>query len=297
VRGGRARSLHAMADAIPRDLLTLRVFGAVEAHGPGGTFAPGRSRPGALLALLLVNAGRTVSADRLLEELWPHDREPGNPKRLHVNVTRLRQALARIAPDDGPVIRTRPGGYALDIDVERVDALRFEHMLLRGRMALEARDAARAARELRAALGLWRGDAYAGYDYEPFAVPEVRRLEDLRLAAVEDWAQAELEVGAHARIASELEQFVRRHPLRERVRALLMLALYRCRRQGDALACYQAGRSAIVDELGIEPGIELRQLEWAILEQSPALEWAGASLCPAGPLSLPPVASEPAYAA
>jgi SARP family transcriptional regulator, regulator of embCAB operon len=257
--------------------LTFSIFGDFAVVGPLGRFAPGRSRPGALLAILLVNAGRTVSVDRLLEELWPQDALPANPKRLHVNVTRLRQSLSRVAPcsDPAALICTRPGGYAAQIDPRCIDACCFEQLVRRGRMALESADAPRAAADLRGALGLWRGAPYAGYEYEPWAGHEVRRLEELRLGAIEDWAQAELEVGAHARIASELEQVVQRHPLRERLRALLMLALYRCRRQGEALACYRAARRALVEELGIEPGRELRQLECAILEQSPSLEWAG----------------------
>lgn len=267
------------------DDLTLHVFGEFAAVGPRGSFAPGRSRPGALLAILLVNAGRTLSVDRLLEELWPEDAAPANPKRLHVNVTRLRQALSSVAPsgDIAALIRTRPGGYALDVDPARVDASCFEQLVRRGRIALEVGDARQAAGDLRRALSLWRGDPYAAYEYEPWVGHEVRRLAELRLAALEDWAQAELEVGAHARIVCELEQLVRHHPLRERLRALLMLALYRCRRQADALACYQATRRSLVDELGIEPGIELRQLEWAILHQSPSLEWVGSG----SPLPVP----------
>ena len=261
------------------EVISLRVLGEVEAIGPHGTFAPGRSRPGALLALLTLNAGRMMSADRLLEEVWPNESEPGNPKRLHVNIMRLRQGLGRTAPhsDVAALIRTRACGYALEIERDRVDAFRFERLMQRGRTALELGDPQQAARDLRAALSLWRGDPYAGYAYEPFVSLEVSRLEELRLSALEDWAQAELEVGGHARIASELEQIVRRHPLRERLRALLMLALYRCRRQGDALAAYRAGRRALIDELGIEPGAELRDLEWAILAQSPSLEWSGAT--------------------
>ncbi len=254
--------------------LSFNLLGDVEAVGPGGSFRPGRSRPGALLALLLVHAGQTVTSDRVLDELWDDRRDPGSTKRVHVNVLRLRRALATIAPgaDGGALLQTRPRGYVLAVDPERIDSVRFERTAARGRDLLAAGDPRGAARELRGALALWRGEPFGGYGYEPFANAELRHLEELRLAALEDQAQAEIELGHHARTAAELERLIARHPLRERMRALLMLALYRCRRQGDALAVYHATRRALLEELGIEPCRELRDLEQAILEQCPALE-------------------------
>jgi DNA-binding SARP family transcriptional activator len=254
--------------------LELRVLGAVEAAGPAGTFAPGAARPGAVLAILAIHAGEAVAADRLIDELWTSQAGSAGVKRLQVNVLRLRRALAAVAPqaDVAAIVRTAARGYALDLDPECIDAVRFARLIARGRAALDAGAAARASAMLREALALWRGDPYSGFAYESFAVAEIRRLEELRTYALELWAEAELELGAHAAMAPELERLVARHPLRERPRALLMVALYRCRRQGDALATYQAARRALVDELGIEPGAELRALQHAILEQCPSLE-------------------------
>lgn len=250
----------------------FRVLGGLEAVGSTGVFAPGRSRPGALLALLLVHAGQTVTPDRVLEELWPDERGPGSTKRVQVNVLRLRRGLAAIAPGGDALVRTRPCGYVLDVERSDVDAFAFEDLAAAGRARLDGGDMLGAARDLRAALALWGGEPYAGFGDEPFVLAEARHLEELRLGALEDWAQAELELGAHVRIAAELQRLVARHPLRERMQALLMLALYRSHRQADALAAYHAARRTFVDELGIEPGRELRELVQAILEQRPSLE-------------------------
>lgn len=264
-----------------RSSITLRVLGEVEAVGPSGTFVPGRTRPGALLAMLAIHAGECVPVDRIIDELWPAQAAAPAVKRVQVNVLRLRRALAQVAPDIDPaaVVRTRSCGYSLDLDPDRIDAVRFARLVVRGRAELDAGDPRRAAASLREALALWRGDPYADHAYEPFVAAEIRRLEELRACALEGWAEAELACGGHATLAPELERLVSRHPLRERLRALLMVALYRCRRQSEALAAYHAARRALVDELGIEPGSELRELQRAILAQSPALE-----LSPRGPV-------------
>lgn len=257
-----------MDEAAPQ----LNVLGEVEVVGSDGCFRPGRSRPGAVLALLVLHRGETVTPDTLLEALWDDEPDPTRNKRVQVNVMRLRRALARVAPDEGPVVQTRPGGYVLRIDAERIDACRFERGVRAGSALLAGGDPAAAARELLAALALWRGSPYTGYEYESFARADVHHLEELRLTALECWAEAELMLGQHGRIAAELGRLVVRHPFRERLRGLLMLALYRSRRQGDALAVYRATRATLVEELGIEPCRELRELERAILEQRPALE-------------------------
>jgi DNA-binding SARP family transcriptional activator len=269
-------TLHGVDGPAP-GAIELRVLGEVTVTGAQGTFAPGRARPGALLALLAIHAGECVPVDRLVDELWPGHESSQGAKRVQVNVLRLRRALERVVPglDGAAVVRTRSRGYALQVDPESLDAVRFARLVSRGRGELDAGDAARAAGTLRAALALWRGDPYAGYGYECFAAAEIRRLEELRACALEGWAEAQLELGAHATIAAELERLVARHPLREHLHALLMVALYRCRRQGEALAAYQVARSLLVDGLGIEPGLELRGLQRAILAQSPALELAG----------------------
>ena len=164
------------------------------------------------------------------------------------------------------------GGYALAVDAERIDALRFERLVDEGRAALADDDPARAAELLRSALALWRGPALGDLAYERFAQDEVARLEELRLAAVEERIEADLRLGRHVELVAELEGLVREHPLRERLRAQHMLALYRSGRQADALESFRDARRSLVDELGLEPGRELRELEQAILAQDPALD-------------------------
>lgn len=254
--------------------IDIRVLGELQVTGPAGTWAPGDARPGAVLAMLAMHAGEVVSLDRLVDELWTAERAAAGSKRVQVNVLRLRRALAGVAPalDPASVVRTRSRGYGLAIDPDAIDAVRFARLIVRGRAELDAGDPARAAETLREALALWRGEPYADFAYEPFVAIEIRRLTELRAFAFELWAEAELALGEHELLAPELERLVARDPLRERLQALLMVALYRCRRQGEALAAYRAARRALVDELGIEPGAELRSLQRAILDQCPSLE-------------------------
>jgi DNA-binding SARP family transcriptional activator len=274
------RSLHA-----PRaGALEIRVLGEVEAVSRCGTFAPGRARPGALLAMLVIHAGECVPVDRLVDELWSAESPARGAKRVQVNVLRLRRGLAQVAPEvePGALIRTRSHGYSLEIDPDSLDAARFARLIARGRSELDCGDPARGAATLREALALWRGRPYGGYAYESFAAPEIRRLEELRTWGLEAWAEAELALGAHATMVPELERLVTRHPLCERLHALLMIALYRCRRQSEALAAYHRARAALVDGLGLEPGSELRALQSAILGQCPSLE-LGAGFAPVAP--------------
>ncbi len=266
-------SLHRL-HAPPAGAIEIRVLGEVEAAGPCGAFTPGRARPGALLAMLVIHAGECVPVDRLVEELWSTESPARGAKRVQVNVLRLRRGLARVAPqlDPGTLIRTGSHGYSLEIDTDSLDAARFARLIARGRSELDRCDPARGAATLREALALWRGRPYGGYAYESFAAAEIRRLEELRTWGLEAWAEAELAIGAHATLVPELERLVTRHPLCERLHALLMIALYRCRRQSEALATYHRARAALVDGLGLEPGSELRALQSAILDQCPSLE-------------------------
>jgi DNA-binding SARP family transcriptional activator len=256
--------------------IALRVLGELAVDGACGTFAPGRTRPGAVLALLAIHAGDCVPADRLIDELWTAQSPGRGVKRVQVNVLRLRRGIAAVAPriDPAALVRTRSHGYALEIDPERIDAVRFARLVGQGHAQLACGNAAPAAATLRDALELWGGDPYAGYAYESFAAGEIRRLEDLRAVALEDSAEAELALGGHATVSVELRRVIARHPLRERLHALLMVALYRAGRQGEALAAYHEARRVLVGDLGIEPGSELRELQRAILEQSPALDLA-----------------------
>jgi len=222
------------------------------------------------LGVLALHAGAVVSFDRLIDQLWGQAPPPTATKALHGLVSTLRKRLG--PPDDGTtpqVLETRAPGYLLAIDRDQVDANRFRRLVAEATQAPVATKAAR----LREALGLWRGPALDEFAYEPFAQAAIAELEELRLAALEERVEADLALGRHAELVAELEGLVAEHPLRERLRAQLMLALYRCGRQVDALELYRVTRELLVDELGIEPGPALQRLERAILAQDPSLEW------------------------
>jgi DNA-binding SARP family transcriptional activator len=184
-----------------------------------------------------------------------------------VHVSRLRKALGE--PD---VLATSPAGYRLSVDSEEIDAECFERGVAAGRQALPAGRADRAAELLRAALTLWRGAPLAEFAWAPFAGAEIRRLEELHVAALELRVEADLAAGRHAELIAELQQLTTRHPWRERLHAQLMLALYRGGRQADALEAYRRAREVLVEQLGIEPGSELHELNQAILVHDPELE-------------------------
>jgi DNA-binding SARP family transcriptional activator/tetratricopeptide (TPR) repeat protein len=249
--------------------LEFRVLGPLEVRAPTGEVSLGGGRPRALVADLLVHAGRVVPVDVLVDDLWG-ERPPATARHaLQVYVSQLRSAFG--AAGARGVLASRPPGYRLDVDPERVDAFRFECLLAAGREALAADDPAGAAATLREALALWRGPPLVDFRYEPFAQAEIVRLEELQRQAVEDRIQADLALGLDAELVAELETLAGAHPLRERLRGQLMLALYRSGRQGDALAAYRAGREALVEELGIEPGPDVRALEAAMLRQDDEL--------------------------
>jgi DNA-binding SARP family transcriptional activator len=225
-----------------------------------------RQKHRALLAFLALHAREVVSIDRLLDELWG-ERPPATARNsLQNSVSQLRKLLGE------DVLRTRAPGYVLELPDEAVDARRFEGLLAETRtQAPPAR-----AETLRRALALWRGRALADLEFEPFALAEAPRLTELRADAEEQLVAAELELGRHAELVPRIEDLVARHPLRERLRGQLMLALYRSGRQADALAAFRDARRVLVDELGIEPGPTLRALEQAILRHDPALAKADA---------------------
>ena len=172
---------------------------------------------------------------------------------------------------DGLLV-TRGRGYSLQLDAGQLDADRFEALVAEGRGAMRVGDARIAAARLREALGLWRGPPLADFVYEAFAQSEIARLEESRLAALEERIEAELVLGEHASLVGELEALVREHPLRERFIAQLMLALYRAGRQAEALDVYQRARVHLAEELGLEPGSALKKLQVRILEQAPGLQ-------------------------
>ena len=231
----------------------------------GRSVGLGGPRQRAVLAILLLHAGRVVSRDRLIEELWGAGAPATAVKTIQVYVSNLRKAIG-----DG-VLLTRAGGYVLRGTPEEVDVARFEALVAEGRGELVAGDARAAARSLRAALGLWRGSPLADFTYEAFAQGEIARLEEARWAALEDRIEADLALGEHAVVVGELEALVREQPLRERLHALLMLALYRSGRQAEALEAYQRVHAQLDGELGLEPGAELRVLQAAILNHDRSL--------------------------
>jgi predicted ATPase/DNA-binding SARP family transcriptional activator len=238
----------------------LRLLGPVAAVRDGDEVALGGPKQRAVLALLLLEAGRVVPAGRLVEAVWRGRPPPGAAKTLQSYVSRLRAALE---PD--VVLMARAGGYVIDAGPVVVDAGRFEGLVAAGRAALGQGEAAAAGERFTGALSLWRGRALADVcEVEPLAL-EAARLEELRLAAVEGRVEADIELGRHAEVTGELESLVAGHPLRERLWRLLVLALYRGERQADALAAYQRARVVLTGELGLEPGEELRALEQAVL--------------------------------
>ena len=255
--------------------MEFRILGPVEARHDDGHRLPVRgAKQRALLALLLLHANEAVSSERLVDELWGERPPATAAKALHVYVSQLRKLLEpeRAAGAPSRLLESSASGYRLRIEPDQLDLHRFENLLARGRRALAGTNPGEAARLLGEALALWRGAALADLPYEPFAQAEIARLDELRLAAIEERIEAELQLGRHAELIAELEALVSEHPLRERLRARLMLALYRSGRQVEALEAYQQARRTLVDELGIEPGKEQRELEQAILRQDPALE-------------------------
>jgi DNA-binding SARP family transcriptional activator len=204
-----------------------------------------------------------VSRDRLIDDLWGERPPDAAANALAAVVARLRKTL----PAD--VVLTRPAGYELRIERQALDLHRFETLVEDGSTALAAGDPAQASKLLRSALALWRGPPLAEFAYEPFAQPAATRLEELRLVAIENGIEAELALGGHLDVVAELQGLVAEHPLRDRLRGQLMLALYRSGRQAEALEAYRAGRRVFVDELGIEPSPALQELEKAILRQDP----------------------------
>src|SRR5262245_6757968 len=266
--------------------MQFRVLGPLEVVHYGRVLDIGAGKRRALLAVLLLHANEIVSSDRLIDELWGGDSPTTAPKILQGYVSQLRKVLAHDGGDPagaGGILLTRPPGYVVQLEDGQLDAEHFANLLARGRAALAAGAAQDASLLLSEALALWRGPPLADFTFDSFAQEEIGRLEELRLATLEERIDADLDLGRHADLVAELEALVARHPLRERPRAQLMVALYRCGRQAEELQVYQDTRNALVAELGLEPGRGLQEVEQAILRQGPSLD-----LLPSG--------SEPSYA-
>jgi DNA-binding SARP family transcriptional activator/streptogramin lyase len=249
--------------------MRFRVLGPLEVWDDGVQSELGGGRQRALLALLVLRRNEVVSIDRIIDGLWGEHPPATAQKVVQGYVSQLRRAVGADA------LVTHPWGYGLVAPRGRVDVDEFERLVDRAR----GEGPARAAETLREALELWRGPALVDVAYDEFAQGEIARLEEARLTAVEDRIDAELSLGWAARLIPELEALAREHPLRERLRGQLILALYRTGRQAEALEFYAGFRRRLVDELGIEPGPELKELQRQILAQDPAL----------GPIPRPPL--------
>lgn len=246
--------------------MEFRVLGPLEVWDEGRRLSIAGAKQRALFTVLLLHANEIVSSDRLVDLLWADESPENGAAALRVRLSQLRKAL----PKD--IIVTRSPGYVLHVRREELDLHRFERLTEQGRHALERGDVAGASARLEEALGLWRGPALADVAYESFAQAAINRLEELRLAAHELRIEAGLALGQHAELVAELEELVTEHPLRERLRAQLMLALYRSGRQAEALDTYREARRTLLETLGIEPGPALRELERAILRQDRAID-------------------------
>jgi WD40 repeat protein/DNA-binding SARP family transcriptional activator len=259
--------------------IEFRILGPLAVRIDGGPVPIGGPKQRALLALLLLSANRVVSRERLVGELFAEQSVNSADHALRNHVSRLRKILAPAALGE-PRLVARAPGYLLRIEPGELDFEQFERLLAAGREAAGASDPRKAAELLQAAERLWAGKPFADLELEPYARVEAERLEELRLAAVEERIDAELALGRHLALVAELDSLAAEHPYRERFRAQLMLALYRSGRQAEGLDVYRRTRSFLNEELGLEPGVELQELERAILVQDPALALRGPGVAP-----------------
>lgn len=246
------------------------MLGPLEALDEGRPVPLGGAKQRAVLAALLLNANRVVSTEQLVDALWGDSPPDTAATALQVYVSRLRKALP------SGTIATQAPGYVLHVAPEDLDLVRFQDLAEEGRRALARGDPRAASARLREALALWRGRPLGDLGEGAAARAEIVRLEELRFAALEDRIDADLALGLHAELVGEIEALVALHPLRERLRGQLLIALYRAGRQAEALEAYRAARSTLRDQLGIEPSGALQRLHTAILNQAPELEHAAA---------------------
>ena len=247
--------------------MDFRILGPLHISRDGHQLGLGGHRQKVLVCVLLLHANEVMSAEQIIDVLWGETAPATARKALQVYVSRLRRILG------AGVLETRAPGYLIRVHDGELDAQRFERLLVQGKQALATGDPGRAAALLRTALALWRGPALVDVMYEPFARAEAGQLEELRLACLEERIEADLALGRHADHVGELEVLTDRHHYRERLSGRLMLALYRCGRQAEALEVYRRSRDRLVDDLGIEPGPELRSLASRVLNQDPSLAW------------------------
>ncbi len=247
-------------------MLEFRILGPLEVVGDEGPISLGGPKQRATLAILLLNVNRVVTVERLADDLYSGAAPVTAVTQVQRQISELRKALG------ASTVETRAPGYVIRIVPEQLDLKRFERSAEDASRALDSGDAGTAARLLADALDLWRGPPLADLSSEPFAQISIARLEEIRLAAVEQRVEAELALARHGELVGELEELVAAHPLREHFYGQLMLALYRSGRQAEALEAYRKAREVLVDEFGIEPTSALRRLERAILKQEPSLD-------------------------
>jgi YVTN family beta-propeller protein len=278
--------------------MDFRILGSLEVYENARPLPLGGHQQRALLALLLLRANQVVPVDEIVEDLWGARPPPSATKSVQALVSKLRKLLAdgpgaeaEAVSEDG-ILLTRSHGYLLTVAPGELDLHRFQSLTEEARRALAARDARDAAEKLREALALWRGPPLVEFAYESFAQIEIARLEELRLSAFEERIDADLALGRDRDLIPELEALVAKHPLRERLRGQLMLALYRAGRQAQALDAYQRARRVLVDELGLEPTPALQRLEQAILQQDESLELRREPMPPIGVRAREPAEAE-----
>jgi DNA-binding SARP family transcriptional activator len=244
--------------------MDFRILGPVEVWEGERRLRLGGTKERAVLAYLLLHADQVVPSERLVNELWGPDAPESALRSLRVRVSELRKALGSA----GSSLAGRASGYVVELGDNELDLRRFERLVAEA----EGAEARLSAAKLREALDLWRGPPLADFTYESWASAPIARLEELRLVGLERRIEADLGLARHAALIGELEALVAEHPLRERLRALLMVALYRSGRQAEALQAYQTARRSLVEDLGIEPGAELQELEKAILRHDSSLD-------------------------
>ena len=272
-------------------MLEFRVLGPLQVAKEGRLLPLGGLKQRGLLALLLLDRNRVVPRDRLVDALWGESPPASAANSIQIYVSKLRRLLGDGAT--AGAIVTEPPGYCLRVPPGELDADRFERLIAEGSDALRAGEAERAEKAFADALTPWRGPPFADFAAEPFAQAEIARIEQLRLRALEQRIEALLSLGRHVEVLAELPRLIDQHPLEERLRAQLMVALYRSGRQADALVAYQDFRRLLGDELGLDPGPDLREIERKVLSQDPALvaPSPGAKRSPAAPAEPPPAAA------
>ncbi len=272
--------------------MEFRILGPLEVVEGDRQISLGGRKPRALLAMLILRRGQIVAVDELVEALWGDEPPKTADHSVQVYVSELRKALGG-SSDRSTTVAHRDPGYTLEVPETEIDLHRFENLRGPGRAALDEDDAERASELLAEALSVWRGAPLADFTYDDFARGEIERLQELRLATIEDRLDADLALGRHSELVAELRALVDEHPARERLRADLMLSLYRSGRQPEAIEVFHSGRALLGEEYGLDPGARLVELASAILASDPSLDLAPGAVRPSGPPPEPPAVGEP----